>query len=40
MKKILLIIGIMIPLFAMHANAEQTKRQISVRQMISNNIPI
>lgn len=32
MKKILLIIGIMFSLFAMHANAEQTKRQVYVER--------
>lgn len=32
MKKILLIIGIMFSLSAMHANAEQTKRQVYVER--------
>ncbi len=30
MKKFLLIIGIMIPFFAMHVKAEQTKHQVYV----------
>lgn len=32
MKKLMLIIGIMIPLFAMHAKAEQTKRQVYIER--------
>lgn len=32
MKKLLLIIGIMIPLFAMHVNAEQTTHQVYVKR--------
>lgn len=35
MKKFLLIVGMMFSLFAMHANAEQTKRQVYVER--SNN---
>lgn len=32
MKKLLLIIGIIIPLFAMHVNAEQTTHQVYVKR--------